>query len=72
MVQFAQFSESILISLLLAEILPCICILLGFGTFVCFKLFGRTLAEVNIPVLQLKITIEVIIKKAIKGLQSVL
>jgi len=30
------------------------------------------LAEVNIPVLQLKITIEVIIKKAIKGLQSVL
>ena len=31
--------------------------LLGFGPFIYFQLFGRTLAEVNIPVLQLKITI---------------
>ena len=54
------------------EILPCICILLGFGPFIYFQLFGRTLAEVNIPVLQMKSTIKAIIEKAIKGLRSVL
>jgi hypothetical protein len=72
MLHSETFSESILISLLLKEILPCICILLGFGPFIYFQLFGRTLAEVNIPVLQVKSTIKAIIEKAIKGLRSVL